>query len=119
MMAGPCRQTKDGPECSGPSLARRPVESRAELLRLSEVDGDGLAVVRPLSLVNFQIVRFRIVVEPGLIGNFDSLSPGLFSQDNHVSAVFALTSSVVNELEEQSNHVSAVFLLISSVSNEL
>lgn len=65
MMAGPCRQTKDGPECSGPSLARRPVESRAELLRLSEVDGDGLAVVRPLSLVNFQIVRFRIVVEPG------------------------------------------------------
>ena len=65
MIAGPCRQTKDGPECSGPSLARRPVESRAELLRLSEVDGDGLAVVRPLSLVNFQIVRFRIVVEPG------------------------------------------------------
>lgn len=35
-----------------------------ELLHLSEVDGDGLAVVRPLSLVNFQIVRFRIVVEP-------------------------------------------------------
>ena len=75
MIAGPCRQTKDGPECSGPPLARRPIESRAK--------------------------------------------PGLFSQDNHVSAVFALTSSVVNELEEQSNHVSAVFLLISSASNEL
>lgn len=29
-----------------------------ELLRLSEVDGDSLAVVRPLSLVNFQIVRY-------------------------------------------------------------
>lgn len=57
MMAGPCRQTKDGPECSGPSLARRPVESRAELLRLSEVDGDGLAVVRPLSLVNLIAMR--------------------------------------------------------------
>ena len=65
MIAGPCRQTKDGPECSGPPLARRPIESRAKLLRLLEVDSDGLAVVRPLLFVNFQIVRFRIVVEPG------------------------------------------------------
>ena len=29
-------------------------------------------------------------------GNVDTPSPGLFSQDNHVSAVFALTSSFVN-----------------------
>ena len=29
-------------------------------------------------------------------GNFDSPSPGLFSQYNYVSAVFALTSSDVN-----------------------
>lgn len=39
-------------------------EMQVELLRLSEVDGDGLAVVRPLLAVNLQIVRFRIVVEP-------------------------------------------------------
>lgn len=56
---------KGGPEYSGPPFVRQRVDRGAELLRLSEVDGDGLAVVRPLLAVNLQIVRFRIVVEPG------------------------------------------------------
>ena len=38
---------KGGPEYSGPPFVRQRVDRGAELLRLSEVDGDGLAVVPP------------------------------------------------------------------------
>lgn len=59
------RTPKRRPGISGPPFVRQRVDRGAELLRLSEVDGDGLAVVLPLLFVNLQITRFRIVVEPG------------------------------------------------------